>query len=51
VIFDQVYKNKFAKLVASGKSEDEAKKCSIILGSPGKWLRSMEANGVEDSRL
>jgi len=51
VIFDQVYKKQIAELVASGKSEDVAKKTPTIHFGRPRNATSMEANDVEVRRL
>ncbi len=47
VIFDQEYKKQIAELVASGQSEDEAKKMAPIILEAQEMLRQWEANDEE----
>jgi arginyl-tRNA synthetase len=44
VLFDQEYKKQIAELVASGQSEDEAKKTAPIILEAQEMLRQWEAN-------
>jgi len=47
VLFDQEYKKQIAELVASGQSEDEAKKTAPIILEAQEMLRQWEANEAE----
>ncbi|MFT6893959.1 MAG: arginyl-tRNA synthetase, partial [Algoriphagus sp.] len=47
VLFDQEYKKQIAMLIASGQSEDEAKKTAPIILEAQEMLRQWEANDEE----
>ena len=47
VLFDQEYKKQIAELVASGQSEDDAKKTAPIILEAQEMLRQWEANDEE----